>query len=334
MDPERFASGVGHALIELYARLRSRGRPVSIGPRVPVSSPVVVWFPDGADLPATVAKRWQVARHAQVLIRGDRDASWQPPVEPDVTVVPNGTGDRRPQGRGTVRFIPLLPQRGLIPRDADRRGSLSTVAFKGNPENVPDYLRDGAFVRTLEDLGFTLRLDVPTDTDGRGNRWHDFAEVDVSLCVRAASPSDDLRRKPATRLINSWLAGAVPLVAPEPAYLELCRDGDDAFIVDGPDAIVTLLGRLKHDTITLQRVESAVDDRARHFLPSVIVERWDQLLFGTQWHRPAIGEVTRRRLMSVPPVAVPAILGGRGRRMAHRIRGLGRRRRTAAPGAN
>lgn len=308
-DPEQFSSGVGHALIEVYARLRQRGHRVTIGPRVPGAVDVVVWFPDGADPRATLSKRWQVAPYAQILIRGDRKLSWMPLIEPDVTIVPNRSNIWQNRVNGEARFIPLLPQRGLLPRRPERFGSLTTVAFKGNPENVPDYLRDASFINDLKRNGLSLRMDVPTITDGEFNRWHDFTDVDVTLCVRAPSDEYNLTRKPATRLINGWVAGSIPLIAPEPAYLELCVDGKDALVVEGPDAIIKVLQRLKNDPSMLLQVESSVRARGIEFSPQVILKQWEDLFMASTWHQPNGWNTARRRAKAIPDVAARVAAG-------------------------
>lgn len=296
--------------------MRAAGHPVTIGPAVPPEAQVVVWYPDGADVRATFAKRWQAARHAQVLVRGDRAFTWRPAITPDVTILPSGASA---QVLGEGLFIPLLPQRGLIPRREERTGSVSTVVFKGNPENVPDYLTDTAFQDALRTLGFTLRLDVPATTDGEGNRWHDFADVDITMCVRADVPDDDRLRKPATRMVNGWAAGSIPLVAPEPAYLELCTDRRDALVVDGSESILDALRLLREDPALLHRIEAGVREQGRSYGGDAVLRQWEELLLRTHWSRPGPWTVARRRARSMPTVTAQVLAGARGRQLSHRL---------------
>ncbi len=298
--------------------MRLAGHRVTIGPRVPTAADVVVWFPDGADPRATLSKRWRVAPHAQILIRGDRRLPWKPLVEPDMTIVPNGSDVWQKRADGPSRFIPLLPQRGLIARRPERFGSISTIAFKGNPENVPDYLRDASFIKDLGRIGLSLRLDVPLNTDGGLNRWHDFADVDITLCVRVPSSEYNLLRKTPTRLINGWVAGSIPLIAPEPAYLEVCTEGEDALVVDGPDEIISLLQSLKNDPSRILRVESSVRARGIEYSPRAILKQWEDLLLETTWQQPDGWRIVGRRTKSLPIAVAQVVAGKRVRAIARK----------------
>jgi hypothetical protein len=152
------------------------------------------------------------------------------------------------------------------------------VAFKGNPENVPPELKRPEWASALAGRGISCWLDVPRHTDGQDQSWHDFSGVDAVLCVRNPRKRRDLERKPGTRLFNAWSAGCIPLVEPEPGYLEAVRDGEDAFVVDGVDACLDVLDALVADPSLVTAVEQRVEQRRSDHACDVVLGLWQQSL--------------------------------------------------------
>ena len=143
------------------------------------------------------------------------------PIRPVLDCMPIQAAARRSH----ERWPPPLPQRGLIGRRAERFGRIRSVAFKGNPENVPPAMLSESWTAALASRGLSWWCDVPRRTDGSDQEWHDFTSVDAVVCMRNPLKRRDLARKPATRLINSWCAGSIPLADREPGYEELASDG-------------------------------------------------------------------------------------------------------------
>ena len=297
--PELFASGLGHNLLELCVRLREAGYSVSIGPRVPRDTSLVVGFPYSGGGLREVRFSWACAGYPLAIIRSDAALSWIPLVQPDTTIVPNNSQYWRDRVKGACMSIPALPQRGLVPREPGRRGSIRLISYKGNPENVPDYLRDPAFEFELLRRGVSLQIDAPATCNGSDQSWHDFGDVDVALCVRTRSDSQELLRKPPTRLINAWCASAIPFVAPEPAYLELYQEGVDGFLVNGPADILAALDRLMEDQPLLLSVESAVARRSQEFQSGSILQNWVRFLFESDHPAVSFERLLVRRLQVV-----------------------------------
>ena len=154
------------------------------------------------------------------VIRSDTPLSWALPVRPVVEFMPTQGAVTQPW----QEWLPPLPQRGLQPRAAERCGRIRSLAFKGYPENVPAELTTPEWAAGLAARGVEWLLDVAADSDGAGQRWHDFSAVDAVLCVRASRATANVERKPATRLINAWVAGCVPLAERDPA-IPRARDG-------------------------------------------------------------------------------------------------------------
>lgn len=280
-DPGRFADAFGHAIVELVVRLRRRGRVVTIGPVVPPRTDVVVVLLeelvsyDGHVRPAAVSRLARDAfRRPVVVVRADVPLGVVPPAFVRTQVMPNRTAivDGRAQ-----RWVPLLPQRGLVPRDPGRGHTIHTLTCKGFEFNVPAELRAQRFLDAIAGCGVHFAL------DGDPATWPDFRHTDVALCVRRHNDAwDDRRhlRKPATKLVNAWVAGAIPLVAPQAAYLELVRPGEDALVVEGPDGIIAAMLRLRGDRVLVRRLQAGGAERAREFSVDCVLDAWEELLDG------------------------------------------------------
>lgn len=316
-EPWRFASGIGHNLLELAIRLRQRGRPVSLGTRIPRNAGVVVYFQHAWAPTRELSLAIRAAPYPTVLIRSDAPLWYTSLLEPDIVVAPNLVGIRIWNERSTSRVIhlPALPQRGMRPRDASRTG-IRTLAFKGNPVSVPGFVGDTHFLDALKALSIQLIVDAPDHTDGPDQTWHDFTTADAVLCTRDPAPGDSLLNKPATRLINAWRAGAIPLVGPEPAYLELVTDGVDGFVVTSPEDILQVLGRLVDDASLDARVRASVQQRAVDYDPDLVLDRWGATLAEVVRPRRPLGQTIARQA---------SVLGRYGVRMLRRTAGRLRR---------
>lgn len=299
-DPNRFASGLGHNLLELYARLRARGCSVTIGARIPRDTGLVISYHQAWNRVGELALALRAAPYRTAVIRSDAPLWWRNLLPADLIVVPNRASVAIWTGRTRSRVLyrPALPQRGMIPRDR-RRPGVQRMVFKGNPENVPGYLLDPGFRDALRECGVELVIDAPTATDGGDQRWHDFREADVLLCVRAAAPDDSLLNKPPTRLINAWAAGAIPVVGPEPAYLELVHDWVDGVVVHGERDLLGAVCRLAQDRTLAEELLCAAAARGREFDRDALLIKWIEVLAAAAGPRRGFGEVGRRRVVVI-----------------------------------
>ncbi|MFO1537815.1 MAG: glycosyltransferase [Actinomycetota bacterium] len=280
-EPERYADGEGHQIVELYARLRDRGLPVTIGPQPPCGALVVMsadhlvsWFGH--------PRRREQARTARLaLAEHDHPHPGRLPDYAGSRVAPTPTAARA-DPRST--WLPLLPQRALVPRDPARRGSVRTLAIKAHADNVPPGYRDPDVARRLGALGVELRIDDAVAA------WPDFSAVDAVLCVARLQPRWDagpsLPRKPPTKLVNAWAAGCVPLIAPQTGYLDLARPDEDAVVVESPAAVLAQVERLVGDPAALARIEAGVAARRPEFARDVVTDRWVEHLWAPDRGRP------------------------------------------------
>lgn len=311
-DPTQFASGNGHNVYELYARLRDKGYPVTAGRIVPREAKLVVafapFFESTNPFSSTNELLWGSAAARTLMIRSDWKLNDSVKFRPDAVIVPNRAAYWAKRYGKRAHYLPALPQRGLIPRRAGRTG-LDVAVLKANPENIPGYLEQSDSLDRLQALGVEVVVDAPSTTNGSDQNWHDFREADVALCLRSAAEADDDVRKPPTKLINAWSTGVVPLVAPEMAYVDLIEEGEDAFVVSSFDEILAVVLRLKSSAGVWESVQERVALRTEQYSQDHVLEMWVHLLtaessrcksWGRSWlqRSQVVADVARRRLRS------------------------------------
>lgn len=281
LEPEAFPSGYGHSFLEPFARL---GKVVStsIGRWPPRRTTCIIasleelteWRSHVLpDIGLQLALAASVCRSVAV-VRNDIPLGVEVPTFTSLELMPNPESVRDPARQVAV---PPFPQRGLIPRDPGRGTSIRVVALKALSFNVPEWVVEPQFADTLQRSGIELRIDTEEDDSPS---WHDFKEVDIALCVRRERPrfssdkEDAHARKPPTKLINAWHAGAIPIVAPEAAYLGLIKDGVDGLIAATPEEVLTAIQRLSSDPVLVERMQIAGRGRAAEHSVSEATQRW------------------------------------------------------------
>jgi hypothetical protein len=311
IDPDRNWTDMRRAkerwVVAAYARLKRRGWPVTLGSDVPDEGSVVYHKEDHS---AVLARAPRAGHPVLIACRADfRSAD-----EADFEVLQNGhyADDRR------CFFIPLWPQPGLVPRDADRGARVENIAFKGYVGNLLPELREEPFSRFLEDNGMRMTLDTIVDKDVSqpvAAAWHDYRNVDVVLAMRPAGDREHTH-KPASKLYNSWLAGVPAVLSPDYAFRELRRGPLDDIEVQSVDEARAALLKLRRDPALYQAMVDNGRVRGRDFTADAIADRWQTLLYET-----------------LPPL-VAARPRWQGGRFGRAVIGVGRKlRRTLSGGA-
>jgi len=180
-------------------------------------------------------------------------------------IVQNDLGPRRPR----VRYVPFWPQPGLIERDRSRGARIETIVYFGRTGAIPRWFRDARFHAVLADLGVTFRICE--------NAWFDYAHADIVLAHRTEAATL-LKHKPASKLVNAWLAGTPALLADEPAYATLRRGPLDYISIASPADVIAAVRMLRDAP---QRYEAMVANgrqRGRAYEAAVTRERWLRLL--------------------------------------------------------
>ncbi len=188
-------------------------------------------------------------------------------------------------------LIPHWPQPGLIPRSPARGTQIKTVVFKGSELNLYESFRSPEFRQALEKLGVTLVIDGRPETGGVA--WNDYTNADLVLAVRDLT-EEDARVKPASKLINAWMAGVPALLGPEPAFRYLKKTDLDYVEVVTPQMAIDAIQHLQNNPDIYQQMVTNGLQRAEAFSPDCIAQRWRDTLAGIAAER---YELWRQKMM-------------------------------------
>ena len=118
----------------------------------------------------------------------------------------------------------------------------------------------------------------------------DYYSADVVLAARAIT-TYCASFKPASKLINAWMAGVPALLGPEPAFEELRKSDLDFIVVRSADDAVRELRRLQENPDLYHAMVENGLHRSKHYSEDVILDAWIQILngpiasFARNWYR-------------------------------------------------
>jgi hypothetical protein len=248
--------GLGGWIVQTYLQLKRRGHDVRIVSDFVRGAICVVHF-------AQLRIRDLTFDCYVVAVRADRPPVWicEERIVQNPEIAP-GPRDH---------YVPYWPQPGLVPRDPARGCAVRRVGFAGRRRNLAERFRAPEFEAALNGLGLEFVL--------REERWWDYSDLDVVLAVRDGRP-EFLATKPASKLVNSWLAGCPALLGPEPAFAALRRSPLDYVEVSTPERALAELRRLRDDPGVFRAMVENGRTRGREFDAEHVVRRWEQLLAG------------------------------------------------------
>lgn len=161
-------------------------------------------------------------------------------------------------------YLPHWPMPGLIPRDPARGDRFETLAFFGAPENLAPGIAETKWP------GLNLRIPPPKE-------WHDFSEVDAVIGVRDFTRSTH-PRKPATKLYNAWLAGAIFLAGRDAAVIGERRSELDFIEVHSLAEMAAAVERLRKNPELRRAMMANALERAKEISPAATRARWLDLI--------------------------------------------------------
>lgn len=295
-DPDQdwrvFHRGERNWILQTYLRLAGSGLPVELTD-MPPDDGLVLFHAKHA---VALAKRLPPDSPAVLVgVRADN----REPLIADFEIVQNGAfadGARR-------FFLPHWPQPGLVPRDPERGTRIERVVYKGFDQNVHRDFLAPAWSRALAERGMEWVTDgthfAGPATDRETLTWPNYRDADVILAIR---PAD--RRlwtsKPATKLVNAWLAGVPAILGPEVAYRELRRSELDYLEAASAAEAGQALDRLAADPALYRAMVENGRARAAEFSFETLTRRWMELLGETLPRRADTPEVRRSRKVPLP----------------------------------
>ncbi|ASC71572.1 hypothetical protein XM38_025240 [Halomicronema hongdechloris C2206] len=178
-------------------------------------------------------------------------------------------------------FVPHWPQPNIIPRDRNRGCQLDTLVYKGRSQHLAAPFRQEEFVTALHGLGIQLETsdENAQDLKQAWKDWHDYSQTDAVLAVRESKPLL-LSVKPASKLVNAWLAGCPALLGPEPAYQQLRRSKLDYIEVHSSEEAIAALRRLKEEPGYYQAMVENGWQRVRDYDADGVAKCWREILAG------------------------------------------------------
>jgi len=108
--------------------------------------------------------------------------------------------------------------------------------------------------------------------------WNDYSDTDVIVAMRK-DLSNPYTKKPASKLINAWLAGVPAILGPEQAYRELRRSMLDYIEVAAAEEAAVALARLKSDPELYGAMVENGRRRAEEVMADECAKTWEALLF-------------------------------------------------------
>lgn len=177
----------------------------------------------------------------------------------------------------TTYFMPHWPQPGIISRNKERGTRIENIAFKGARANLFESFRSPDFKQKLDNIGVSFNISCKPD-DGPVV-WHDYSNDDLILAVRDAT-EEDLKVKPASKLVNAWLAGVPALLGPEPAFQYFKESDLDYIEVRKPDEVIEAIKKLKQNPKMYNQMIVNGLKRAENLTPEKMTDKWCDLLSG------------------------------------------------------
>jgi hypothetical protein len=203
----------------------------------------------------------------------------------------------------TVILVPHWPQPCLIPRCVERGDRIENLVYKGRSHNLYHDFRTSGFSEKLAEI--CVRLSIDDEKRREIPDWGDFRTADVVLAVRDLTERDALL-KPASKLVNAWIAGSPALLGPEPAFRELRESDLDYIEVRTVDDVLDAIRRLKSNPALYHRMIANGLKRAEDFTRDRIAQRWVDVLSGpvAEHYRRWLKQGRVRRLARFPLRAI------------------------------
>jgi hypothetical protein len=258
-------------IAQTFIHLRRQGSPVVMASTFSWNEVNVVHYDDLLDWRRPALGAFVVA------VQADRPR----PVIAEVRVVQNQLGI---EDAVHDQFIPHWSQPQLEARDPARGDAVTTLAYFGLAHYLAPPFRESPFRERLGALGVTFAPRYRPDA------WGDYRDVDVVVAVREASDFV-LAIKPATKLVNAWKAGCIPILGREPAYRQVGRPGVDYLEASTVDEVVGTIRWLREQPAAAAKLRREGARAFATYDDAALTRRWVAMLEGValpsfeQWRR-------------------------------------------------
>ena len=97
--------------------------------------------------------------------------------------------------------------------------------------------------------------------------------MDLVLAVRDGK-TFFLSSKPASKLVNSWIARCPAMLGVEPAYREVGRQGVDYFEITTPDDVYEVIRKIRIKPDSYHKMIEAGEERVKQYTQNSITDKW------------------------------------------------------------
>jgi hypothetical protein len=163
------------------------------------------------------------------------------------------------------------PQPGLVPRHPERGCRFENVCYVGNSHQ---FVSEISFLQAeIKHLG--LNWSMPPR-----EKWNDYTQIDAVVAVRPSigamrsKPEYHILRKPASKLVNAWLAGVPAILSPDVAYRNLRKSSLDYLEATDCRQIVVRLRQLIDNPAMINLMRENGRQRAVEFELDRIIQMW------------------------------------------------------------
>jgi len=174
-------------------------------------------------------------------------------------------------------------QPGLIPRAAARQGLFTHLRFFGEHVSLAPEFTQPDFIGWCEREGFDFQV-VPRE------HWHNYSDCDAVIGVRGLH-AGWVHDKPATKLVNAWVAGAPAILGRESAFRALGAPGETYLEAASMADVRGHLIALRNDRQLLQSIVNSGFARAGCASDDSITQMWVDAIDrqikprAARWHR-------------------------------------------------
>jgi hypothetical protein len=168
--------------------------------------------------------------------------------------------------------MPHWPQPGLLHRDPARGNEFRHIDYFGAHDQLAPELRLPETGARLRSMNLELRLNL--------DHYHDYRTTDAVVAVRSFG-GPVISHKPASKLINAWLAGVPAMLGIENAFRELRVSPHDYIELHSAEAFIDACARLRDDPAAREAMITNGHERAREFSNAALTLRWRTLLTET-----------------------------------------------------
>jgi hypothetical protein len=180
-------------------------------------------------------------------------------------------------------FMLHWPEPAVKPRQPSPR--FMNISYIGFVSQLSPELQTEEWAREVQSLGLNwspriegFHYDDPLSYEFGDGSWTDLSEVDAVVAVRGFSSYPTFDHKPASKLINCWLAGVPAILGAESAYRALWKSKLDYIEVHSKEEVIEALVKLRDNPELRAAMIDNGMQRAKEVNADATAKRWIRFL--------------------------------------------------------